>query len=631
MRNLSGSGSTLSAARPRLSVVPGFVYQVANPPPTTLMVYDGACGFCKLWIARWSEITAGAVEYQPLQEAASRFPEVPRAEFEAAVKLIEPDGRVYSGAAAVSRSLGRSLWRWSYAHVPGVAPLSETAYRFIAGHRAWAHTATNLLWGDDVRRPTYLHARRWFLRMLGAIYLIAFLSFWVQADGLIGARGIMPLPQFLADAHAQLGSQSYQLLPTLCWLNASNVFLHFLCGAGAAISLLLILGLAPVLCLTALFVLYLSLTIAGQTFFSFQWDILLLESGFLAIFLAPWVWRPGRGEAAPISRGALFLLHFLLFKLMFLSGIVKLTSGDASWWDLSALDFHYWTQPLPTVFGWWADQAPEWFKHFSTAFVLFVEIAGALLIWLPRRLRHFSAGALIFLQIVIGLTGNYAFFNLLTIALCLLLLDDSVWPGAHRLTNKQPVGRILPAWVPAVVIICTLPLNAMLLVSGFAPALKWPRPFEVAYSAVAPFRVVNGYGLFRVMTKERPEIVLEGSDDAIDWKPYEFKWKPGELTRKPGFVAPYQPRLDWQMWFAALSAPRQNPWFFGLAYRLLENSPEVVNLLGRNPFPDRPPRYLRAEIYRYRFSTPAERAPSGLWWQRADEQTYLPPVSLRGP
>jgi hypothetical protein len=241
-----------------------------------------------------------------------------------------------------------------------------------------------------------------------------------------------------------------------------------------------------------------------------------------------------------------------------------------------------------------------------------------------------GCGAIIFLQIVIGLTGNYAFFNLLTIALCLLLIDDVVWPGARRLTNRPPPGRGWPVWVPAAIIVLTMPVNAMLIFSGFKPETKWPRPMEAVYGAIAPFRIVNGYGLFRVMTKERREIIIEGSDDGIEWKPYEFKWKPGALSRLPGFVEPHQPRLDWQMWFAALSDVRQNPWFFALAFRLLENSPDVVHLLGRNPFPEKPPRYLRAEIYRYRFSTLAEHRETGNWWQREDQRTYLPPVSLHG-
>ena len=605
---------------------------MANPPAKPLLVYDGDCGFCKLWIARWREETGDAVEYQPLQEAAGRFPEVPREEFERAVKLIEPDGSVRSGAAAVYGSLGaggRPLPRWSYDHVPGFAAVSEFAYRFIAGHRGLAGGATKLLWGNDVRQPTYFRARNWFLRALGAIYLIAFLSFWVQADGLVGERGILPLARFLEAAGAQLGERAWFVLPTLCWFNSSNAFLHLICGAGAFLSVLLIAQIAPAVSLGLLWMLYLSLSIAGQTFFSFQWDILLLETGFLAIFLAPWRWWPRRDRPAPLSRPALFLLQFLLFKLMLMSGVVKLTSGDASWWNLSALDYHYWTQPLPTVLGWWADKSPEWLKHFSTATVLGIEIVAPFLIWCPRRLRLLGCGLLVFLQVVIGLTGNYAFFNLLTIALCLLLIDDRVWPGP-RLTNPAPAAGRWATWAPALVLALTTPLNALLLANGFKPDLVWPTALESLYNKVAPFRIVNGYGLFRVMTKERPEIVIEGSENGIEWKAYEFKWKPGALERRPAFVAPHQPRLDWQMWFAALGEVRQNPWFIGLMLRLLENSPEVTALLGKNPFPDQPPRYLRANIYRYHFSSREELAHTGAWWRREDERVYLPVVSVRG-
>ena len=612
--------------------MPGATSQVAEPPSKPLLVYDGDCGFCKLWIARWREITAERVDYAPLQEAAARFPEVPRAEFERAVKLIEPDGRVWTSAEAVFRSLGAgrrfAVGRWSYEHLPGFAPLTEAAYKFIAGHRDLAHTATSLLWGEDVRRPTYFAARRWFLRGLGLVYLIAFLSFWVQADGLIGERGILPIGQFLEGAQQQVGNEAYWLLPTLCWFDASNAFLHFLCGAGAVISALLIAGLVPVLSLVLLFALYLSLTIAGQDFYSFQWDILLLETGFLAIFLAPWRWWMRPREPAPLSRLAVFLLQFLLFKLMLLSGLVKLTSGDASWWNLTALDYHYWTQPLPTALGWWADKAPPWFAHFSTAFVLVVEIGGAFLIWFPRHLRLLAAGLFVLLQILIGLTGNYAFFNLLTIALCLLLIDDSAWPGARR-AHRQPTGARWPVWVTALVLVITLPLNALLLVAGWRPDAPWPRPLAVVYSALAPFRIVNSYGLFRVMTKERPEIIVEGSDDAIEWKPYQFKWKPGALDRRPTFVEPHQPRLDWQMWFAALEGDaRRSRWFLRFAERLFQNEPDVTALLQKNPFPITPPRYLRAEVYQYRFASREEHRAAGAWWTWSDRRTYLPAVSL---
>ncbi len=605
---------------------------VTNPPLKPLLVYDGDCVFCKLWIARWRQETGDAVEYEPLQQAAPRFPEVPQGEFERAVNLIEPDGTVRSGAAAVFYSLGeggRPLNRWSYNHVPGFAAASEFAYRRIAGHRDLAHRVTRLFWGKDVRRPTYFVARRGFLRALGAIYLIAFLSFWVQVDGLIGERGILPVSQFIQAARAQLGSGAWHVLPTLCWLNPSNAFLHVLCAAGAILSLFLMIGLAPILCLLLLFALYLSLTIAGQTFFSFQWDILLLETGFLAIFLAPWRWWPRRDPPAPLSPIALFLLQFLLFKLMFMSGVVKLTSGDASWWNLTALDYHYWSQPLPTVLGWWADKSPEWLKHFSVAVTLVIEIIVPFLIWAPRRLRLFACALFVAMQIAIGLTGNYAFFNLLTIALCVLLIDDHAWPGDRRLTTPRALGWRWPVWIPALVLFVTMPLNAFLIYSGFKPEAEWPPAIASLYHYIEPFRVVNGYGLFRVMTKERPEIIIEGSADGIEWKPYIFKWKPGPLDRMPGFVEPHQPRLDWQMWFAALGDPPQNPWFFGLVQRLLENSPDVTPLLGTNPFPGKPPRYLRAELYRYRFSTREEHRATGAWWTREDLHEYLPEVSVR--
>jgi hypothetical protein len=396
------------------------------------------------------------------------------------------------------------------------------------------------------------------------------------------------------------------------------------------LSVLLIAGIAPILFLVLIVGIYLSLSVAGQTFFSFQWDILLIETGFLAIFIAPWRWWPRREEQPPVSRPALFLLQFLLFKLMLMSGVVKLTSGDSSWWDLSALDYHYWTQPLPTVLGWWADKSPEWVKHFCTATTLLIEIVVPFLIWGPRRLRQLACGLFVLLQVVIALTGNYAFFNLLTIALCLLLVDDAVWPPAFRVATELRIVRRRAYLIPALVIFVTMPINAVLILDTFKPNLTWPPAIESLYTAIAPLRLVNSYGLFRVMTKERPEIIIEGSYDALDWKPYEFEWKAGDLDRPPRFVEPHQPRLDWQMWFAALGDPRQNPWFFALAQRLLEGSPDVLALLGKNPFPEKPPRYLRAQIYRYHFASLPEYRGSGRWWERDEGRTYLPEVSLGG-
>jgi hypothetical protein len=497
--------------------------------------------------------------------------------------------------------------------------------------------------------------------MLGLVYLIAFVSFWVQIDGLVGSNGMSPLSQFLPAVRQQLGLDAYFLLPTLCWFDSSNAFLHFLCGGGVVLSLLLILGVAPALSLVALFVFYLSLTIAGQVFLNFQWDVLLLETGFLSIFLAPWrlwprdllLWAgsatPGTSASAiasPVSRAGLFLLKLLLFKLVLMSGVVKLTSGDDSWgwvnhsfhWSaLTALDYHYWSQPLPTVFGWWADKTPEWFKHFSVAFCLAVEIIAPFFIWAPRRPRLIAAGLIIFLQIVIALTGNYCFFNLVTIALCLLLIDDSAIASLARSafrhgvpdTATQRLGyNRLSTYAAVAVIVVTLPINAWLIFSAFKPQARLPAWLANFYEQLEAFRVVNGYGLFRVMTKDRCEIVIEGSTDGIDWAPYEFKWKPGDVKRAPGWCAPHQPRLDWQMWFAALQTPQENPWLVGLVVRLLEGSRDVNGLLAHNPFPSKPPRYIRAMFYRYRFTTNEEHRQTGAWWKRQELREYLPTVSL---
>jgi predicted DCC family thiol-disulfide oxidoreductase YuxK len=578
-------------------------------------------------------MTGGAVDYAPFQEAAARFPEVPPEDFEQALHFIEKDGTVYRGAEAVFRSLGSVLAGraliWCYDHVPGFAPVLEAAYRAVARNRMLASFFTRLFWGNDVRRPTYFKSRDLFLRAVGAIYLIAFLSLWPQIDGLIGEQGILPVGQHLQSAREQLGAEAFFLLPTLCWFNSSNAFLHFLCGAGAIISVLLMAGLAPVLSLCLLFVLYLSLTIAGQTFLSFQWDILLLEAGFLAIFLAPFRWRLKAPRDAPVSRVGLFLLKLLLFKLMFMSGVVKLTSGDDSWWNLTALDYHYWTQPLPTVIGWWSHQHSEWFKKFSVAFCLVVEIIVPFFIWAPRRVRHIAAGLMVALQIVIAATGNYCFFNLLTIALCLLLLDDAFlgrWAGTTRCDVRGPRNaRALPALA---VFLITLPINAMFFYSAIKPKSEWPRSIATLAGYIEPFRIVNGYGLFRVMTKSRPEIIIEGSADGTEWLSYEFKWKPGALDRPPPWVAPHQPRLDWQMWFAALGTYRHNPWFVSLLERLLRNTPAVTGLLAHNPFPADPPRYVRARLYEYRFTTWSEHRATGGWWKREESGEYLPAISL---
>ncbi len=605
--------------------------RVANPPLKPLMIWDGDCHFCGRWIKRWRETTAGRVEYLKSQERGSRFPEIPPEAYARAVQLVETDGRVFSGSAAVFHSLGLqpggSWLAWSAVQIPGFAAVSEVAYKMIAGHRALAGIVTRFFWGAEVRKPLYATTRSIFLRSLGVIYLIAFVSLWVQVDGLVGTEGISPIAKLLPAAQERFGAEAYWLLPTLCWLDASNAFLHLLCGAGVLFSLCLIAGLLPAVSLFVLYLCYLSLTVAGQMFLSFQWDVLLLETGFLAIFFAPWRWRLTRD--ATVSPVALFLLKLLLFKLLFMSGVVKLTSGDPAWADLSAMRYHYETQPLPTVLGWWAFQGPEWVKRAATAFTLFVELVVPFFIWLPHRFRVIGCALILALQVGIGITGNYAFFNLLTAALALLLLDDKVWTRRRDLApHGQRLRARLPNFCATALVLLVLPVTAFHLYNALRPESIWPHSLGAIYRRVEAFRIANGYGLFRVMTRTRPEIVLEGSSDGVDWLPYTFRWKPGDLGRAPRWVEPHQPRLDWQMWFAALGSPRGNPWFLGLAEALLKNSPPVVRLLETNPFPEKPPRFLRAVLFEYRFTTKEERTTTGNWWKREEKREYLRPISL---
>ncbi len=611
-----------------------------------LLIYDGDCGFCRRWIARWQSITGDRVEYAPYQEVASEFPEIPQEQFEASVQLIEPGGTVSSGAEAVFRTLayvpGKHWTLWMYEKIPGAAHISEWSYRLVAQHRTFFSKVTRCLFGQHTEPPSYVLTRWIFLRMLGVIYLIAFVSLWTQINGLVGSHGIIPAQDFLQVVREQIGLERYWLLPTLTWFNASDVFLQILCGGGAFLSLLLILNLAPAAVLFLLWAFYLSLAIICREFLSFQWDALLLEIGFLAIFFAPLQLRPRLYSKSPPSLIVLWLLRLLLFKLIFSSGVVKLVSGDPTWRDFTALTYHYETQPLPTWISWYVDQLPLWFQKASVALMFAIELVIPFLIFAPRRLRFFGCGAIVAFQLLIMATGNYCFFNLLTIALCILLLDDRAWPtrfrekvlGSQKHNQSYTVTLYNSRRWPKLV---TLPIAAIILLittvqffNMFRVHLDWPTPIPTLVRIVAPFRSVNSYGLFAVMTTSRPEIIVEGSQDGETWLPYEFKYKPGDLKERPHFVEPLQPRLDWQMWFAALSSYENNPWFINFCIRLLQGLPEVLSLLKTNPFPDKPPRYIRAVVYDYQFTDFPTKREEGTWWQREFKGLYCPILSLRG-
>ncbi|HEY7515086.1 MAG TPA: lipase maturation factor family protein, partial [Vicinamibacteria bacterium] len=449
--------------------------------------------------------------------------------------------------------------------------------------------------GPEPQAPGLSGVRRLFLRLLGLVYLAAFASLAVQVEGLYGSRGILPVTELLGFAASRLGPERYRLLPTLAWVSASDGALLFLAWGGAALALLQVACVAPRLVLLLLWAFYLSLVSPGRVFMGFQWDGLLLEAGLLAVFLAPGGVRPGAG-APPPPAYAVWLLRLLLFRLMFGSGAVKLLSGDPTWRSLDALRVHYETQPLPTWIGWYAHQLPVTVQRLSCGTMFLVELGLPLLIFAGRSGRLVAFAGFVLLQGTIALTGNYGFFNLLTVALAVLLLDDAALPRALRPAVPAPVPapRPLVLWIrrAATVVPATLFLvSVVVFSSSLGLRVPWPAPVLVLEEALAPFRSVNAYGLFAVMTTSRPAILVEGSRDGLEWRAYPFRFKPDDLDRPPGFVAPHQPRLDWQMWFAALGDCEANPWFLRFLDRLREGSPPVLGLLAGNPFPEGPPRY----------------------------------------
>ncbi|MEK7560867.1 MAG: lipase maturation factor family protein [Patescibacteria group bacterium] len=607
------------------------IHTPSTAPQKPLLIYDGQCGFCAIWIRLWKRITEDRVEYAPFQECADRFPQIPRSDFEKAVQLILPSGERLSGAAACTRSLGYArerryaLWEKMYARVPLFAPLSEHAYHFIARRRSLFYGATVFLFGASLAPSSYAFSTAIFWKILALIYAAAFASFGAQSLGLIGSRGVLPIADYIAAMRATFGlTGGITRAPTVFWLGTGDFFISIVSIAGIVAALLLFFGILPRPMLAFLFILYLSLVVGGQEFMSFQWDTLLLETGFLAIFLSA------------NSRLSLLLFWWLLFRLVFFSGVVKLASGDTTWRNLTALSYHYETQPLPTIFGWYAHQMPLLFHKMSAAGMFFIELVLPFFFFAPRHLRFFAAAGAIALQLVIGLTGNYTFFNLLTIALALLLLDDQFWQGIiptgffEKIAGMGTSAAAGPFWtgavIPAVaVLILVLSAGELLtIIRRRAP----PEPFGSVLRFAAPLHLINSYGLFAVMTTTRPEIIMEGSDDGETWKEYAFKYKPGDQTRRPKWAQPHQPRLDWQMWFAALDRYQNNPWFVNFAARLLEGSPQVAALLKTNPFPTRPPKYIRALRYAYHFTTPSERSAGGAWWKRELKDIYLPPSSL---
>lgn len=514
---------------------------------------------------------------------------------------------------------------------------------------------------------------RLLLRLLAGVHLVAFVSLWVQIDGLIGSRGILPAQDFFAYLERVLDAGTLERLanaPSLLWFSSSDPALHVLCAAGVLLSLLAIGGMATAPVFGALWICYLSLVWGGQTFLAFQWDTLLLEATLYAVVLAPvgWPFRgptdaPADAEPRPFmasvrsafqvapnptaGRPGLWLFRLLAVKLMFLSGAVKLLSLDSTWWQLTALDVHYFTQPLPVTASWYVHHLPDWFHRLSVLIMFAVELVVPwCLFW--RRLRRSGVWLLLALQLLIAATGNYGFFNLLTAVLCLSWLDRPPFAALLR-AGRQPAASTAPPrpfagvagtrirWLAAAaILLLSLSVTARELTRSLPRGPETPAtavrladlvdrvlvdPAAPVLRAIAPFRSINGYGLFRAMTTSRPEIVVEASADGVIWNELAFRFKPGDVNRPPRAAQPHMPRLDWQMWFAALD-PGRADWLGSFVARLFEGEPAVLRLLGEPSRQAEPPRYVRLRLYDYTFSEAGAGAPYGaaggpaVWWRR---------------
>jgi hypothetical protein len=442
----------------------------------------------------------------------------------------------------------------------------------------------------------YTLARFLWLRALGLIFFSAFYALWFQIHGLIGLRGILPARDYLLYAKQVIGAKAYWFIPSLLWIDAGRAALTTIVVAGLVASILLTIGVLPRTSIAIAAVCYLSFVAAAQDFSGYQSDGMLLEAAFFSLFLGK--------RREPPTRAAVFLLQWEWFRIYFESGLVKILSGEEQWRNLTAMDKYYENGPLPTWIGWYVQQWPHSFHAFSAAMTLLVELLIVLLLFVPNRRAKLIAFAIATpLQIGIILTANYAFLNYLVLALGFLLIEDRRQP-----TTLNPQPRRLQ--------LIALPLAFVLSILMFLTPIRF----------IAPFRIINNYGLFAVMTRARYEIEFQGTRDGRTWIAYPFRYKPQHPLHAPRIFAPYQPRLDWNLWFASLGSVSTDPWVMSVEQRLLENEPDVLVLFAGNPFAGAPPKAVRAVIWRYWFTTSAERARTGAWWNRENLGNYAPAV-----
>jgi lipase maturation factor 1 len=511
----------------------------------------------------------------------------------------------------------------------------------------------NWLLGPEIlseRRPGHLWARWIFLRALGLIYFSAFYSLLFQIEGLIGPNGILPAGDYLQAVSGAMHSQRFWFAPTLLWFSATNHALMLICWAGLIASLLLVLNVWPRGMLAVCFVCFLSFVSAAQDFSGYQSDGMLLEAGFISLFFAPPGLWPGLGRANAPPRLSLFLLQWEWFRIYFESGVVKIASGDLSWRNLTAMDDYYQNGPLPTWIGWYVQHLPHWFHAFAVLLTFAVELVLVWMLFLPRRFRILCFFIVTPFEISIILTANYTFLNYLVLSLGFLLLDDRFleWLIPQRIREiidrkpeQQPVTepqqearketwharwrrRLTPVRmaIAGFLLIWVLYSTSAQLVWTLFRGFYLP---EAPVEALEPFRIANRYGLFAVMTHARYEIEFQGSRDGKTWLAYPFRYKPQDITKPPGIYAPYQPRFDWNLWFASLGSWREYHFVVWTEERLLRSDPDVLELFAANPFAGgAPPTQVRAVLWQYWFTDLKTKRATGDWWRRELLGAYAP-------
>jgi lipase maturation factor 1 len=456
-----------------------------------------------------------------------------------------------------------------------------------------------------------------FPRFLGLIYFFAFGAFIFQIKGLIGEQGILPLKDYLFVIRHYYSKNQFYYAPTLFWLNSSDRMIMGIVILGLGLSIGLMFGFMPPLMLGLLYVLYLSIITGGQDFLSFGWEGFLLEVTAHA-FLLSWSIVPN-----PV---VWFSLNFLLFRFHFYAGAVKLQSRDPNWRNLKALTFHYQSQPLPNTIAWFMHKLPVKFHELSCAFMFFIELIVPFGIFLTDDIRLGVFVAFFSLQVLIWMSGNFAYLNHLTLVLSLILLNNSTLIYFFGLSS--PLLSPSSVWLTGVQTGLGLILCILQIARGWHQL--WPNSqLYKILQRVAPFHLANRYGIFAVMTTKRYEIIIEGSLDNLEWKEYTFKCKASEISRRPRRISPYQPRIDWQVWFLPFSDFESEPWFKNFLARLLRGTPCVLDLLRGNPFPDSPPKYIRVLMYDYTFSSYKEKKATGNWWHRKLVGAYTPVLTLQ--